>query len=61
MKGSKYTSRKIKITSTGLFFNDRSIEKKVGRLGSENSFFRPFNSVFEREIHVIGKQKRNFN
>ena len=31
-------------------------------IGDEKiSFFRPFNSTFERESHIISKQKRNFN
>lgn len=52
----KFTQKKIKISSQGLFFNNRDLEKKVPNIGEERiSFFRPFNSAFERESHVISK------
>ena len=60
----KFTQKKIKISSQGLFFDNRDLEKKVPNLnvGSEKiTFFRPFNSPFEREINTIAKQKRTFN
>ena len=28
---------------------------------NKTTFFRPFNSVFERELHNMGKQGRHFN
>lgn len=59
---TKFTQKKIKISSQGLFFNNRDLEKKAPNIGNEKiSFFRPFNSAFERESHTIAKQKRNFN
>lgn len=61
MSAPKYAQRKIKITSAGLFFNDHSVEKKESRLDGPHNFFKPFNSVFERELHNLRKQKRDFN
>lgn len=58
----KFTQKKIKISSQGLFFNSRDMEKQIPRIGEGKvSFFRPFNSTFERETHIISKQKKNFN
>jgi len=58
----KFTQRKIKISSQGLFFNNRELEKKAPNFGEDKvSFFRPFNSAFERESHTMGKQHRAFN
>ena len=58
----KFTQKKVKVSSQGLFFNTKELEMKILRSGENKiSFFRPFNSTFEREAHVIAKQKRNFN
>jgi hypothetical protein len=38
------------------------LEKKMDRLNNhKTSFFRPFNSVFERDMHLMNKQKNYFN
>ena len=56
MPPKKFTQRQIKVTSGGLFFNALEVEKKMDRLNQHNtSFFRPFNSVFDRDLHIMGK------
>ena len=51
-----WNSNSIKVTSGGLFFNALDVEKKMERINNhKTTFFRPFNSVFERELHSLSK------
>ena len=58
---TKFTQRKVKIANGGLFFKGKELERKFDRLGVENNFFKPFNSVFERQMFVMKKQTKGFN
>ena len=52
----KFMQRKIKISSQGLFFNNKEMEKKANTLADTKvNFFRPFNSAFERNVHTHNK------
>ena len=52
----KFTERKIKISNQGLFFNHEKLDKRIAdNKHTKPNFFRPFNSVFERNVHSMGK------